>query len=164
MAAFSSSPSSAPLKRTRLSASLDFTDYRIGPYLMSGGWGTVYSATDKSGKKVAMKFFGYTQRMPILEEIHKEIALMASLAGIPGVVQLEGVFDDSARGLVPNKVPHFQQPYPVIVMEMVEGGDLFDRIANRQAVSEHYLSEAFRSAMVALKGIHSRDFVHRYSV
>lgn len=133
----------------------------MGPYLMSGGWGTVYSATDKSGKRVAMKFFGYTQRAPILEEINKEIALMASLSGIPGVVQLEGVFEDTARGLVPNKVAHFQQPYPVIVMEMVEGGDLFDRIANRKSVSESYLSIAFRSAIVALKGIHSRRYIHR---
>lgn len=159
MAAFGSSYAGSV--RPQRHVPLHFADYRLGPYLMSGGWGTVYSATDRSGKKVAMKFFGYTVRAPILEEINKEIDLMASLSGIPGVVQLEGVFQDTAQGLVPNKAVHFQQPYPVIVMEMVEGGDLFDRIANRRVVSESYLAVAFRSAMIALEGIHSRRFIHR---
>ena len=128
---------------------------------MSGGWGTVYGATRNSdGKKVAMKFFGYTQRPPVSSEINREISLMASLSGIPGVVQLEGVFEDTVSGLVQNK--RYLQAYPVIVMEMVEGGDLFDRIAQRTTVSEGYLADAFKSAMEALKGIHSRNFVHRY--
>jgi serine/threonine protein kinase len=177
MSAFASSPAStiastgaSTIASTAASTSpvpghvnaVQFSDYHMGQHLMSGGWGTVYSAIRKAdGKRFAMKFFGYTQRVSVLEEINKEIALMASLCGIPGVVQLEGVFFDTPLGLVPNKQLNCRQSYPVIVMEMVEGGDLFDRIANRITVSESFLAVAFRSAMIALKGIHSRNFVHR---
>lgn len=156
MSGFAAPRATAPVVR--------FSDYGIGRLVMSGGWGTVYSATRvRDSKKVAMKFFGYTKRSPIVAEINKEIDLMIQLQGIPGVVQLEGVFDDTADGLVPSKDPRFRYPYPVIVMEMVEGGDLFDRIASRTTVTENYLAAAFRSAMVALQGIHSRGFVHRWS-
>jgi serine/threonine protein kinase len=138
------------------------SDYSIGRKIMAGGWGTVHEAVKRAThQRVAMKFFGYTQRAPVMAEIHKEIDLMASLSGIGGVVQLEGIFYDTPGGMVPDKNPRFLQSYPVIVMEMVEGGDLFDRIANRNHVSEHYLAQAFRSAMEALQGIHSRGFIHR---
>ena len=46
-------------------------------------------------------------------------------------------------------------------MEMLEGGDLFDRISKRTSVSESDLAFSFRSAMEALRSIHNRGFIHR---
>ena len=59
---------------------LKFEDFEINEFLQEGGYGKVYSATRKSdGKKVAMKFFGYTRQKPDVEEIRKEVALMIRL-------------------------------------------------------------------------------------
>ncbi len=62
---------------------------------------------------------------------------------------------------VENKNPSFLQAYPVLVMEMLEGGDLFSRIASRTGVTEHYLAVSFLSAVKALQSIHERGFIHR---
>jgi serine/threonine protein kinase len=141
---------------------INFHDYEVEGFVQKGGWGTVYAARRKrDGKKFAMKFFGYTDRQPGIAEIANEISLMLSLDGISGVVQLEGVFHDTATGLMPNKNRRFMQPYPVIVMEMIEGGELYARIANRTSVTERYLARMFRSFIRGLQGIHSRRYVHR---
>ena len=76
-----------------------------------------------------MKFFGYTERRPISIEIANEINLMKTLNGVQGVVQMYGVFDDTPKGLISSKNPSFLRPYPVIVMEMIEGGELYQRLS-----------------------------------
>ena len=80
---------------------------------------------------------------------------------VDGVCQFVGVFNDTPEGLIPDKFPKFQNPYPVIVMELLEGGDMFNRISTRQTVTENYLAETFLSAMWALRSIHERGYVHR---
>lgn len=122
-----------------------------------------------------MKFFGYTKQQPITSEIIKEINLMKNLIGVDGVVQLIGVFNDTPQGysndififpsliisLVPNKTPSFYRSYPVIVMEMLHGGDLFQKISTRTNVSENYLAYSFKSAILALKSVHEKGYIHR---
>lgn len=49
----------------------------------------------------------------------------------------------------------------MLVLEMLEGGDLFNRIAKRSVVTEKYLAVCFRSATQALQSIHERGYVHR---
>jgi serine/threonine protein kinase len=107
-----------------------------------------------------MKFFGYTSKKPILEEIEREINLMQSLVGIPNVVQIEGVFQDSPEGYVPQRI--HGEPLPVIVMEALLGGDLFDRLqAPGDQMTERFLSSAFRGVIEALRQTHLRCFIHR---
>lgn len=72
-----------------------------------------------------------------------------------------GLFNDSASGVIPDKFPAYCSPYPVIVMELLEGGDMFNRISTRSCVTEHYLAETFLSSMWALRSIHERGYVHR---
>lgn len=143
--------------------SANYGDYQDFTFVRAGGWGTVFSAQRISdGKRFAMKFFGYTSNRPNMAEIEKEIRLMVSLRGVDGVVQLEGVFSDTAMGYMPNKNRRFQdRGYPVIVMEMIDGGELLDRIMSSGKISEHYVAGMFKSAVDALRGIHSRRFVHR---
>lgn len=96
-----------------------------------------------------------------MEDIHREIRLMISLDQVEGVCQLLGVFDDTPTGLMPEKFTAFSESYPVIVMEMLEGGDLFARISNRRDVTENYLAVTFMSMMRALQSLHGRNFLHR---
>ena len=124
--------------------------------------GKVFAATRKrDGKKCALKFFGYTNHRPVLDEIYQEIRLMISLDRVEGVCQLLGVFDDTPEGLMPEKFTSFSEPYPVIVMEMLEGGDLFAKISTRTTVTENYLAVTFLSMVRALQSVHARNFIHR---
>lgn len=111
--------------------------------------------------RCALKFFGYTNHKPVLKDIHQEIRLMISLDKVDGVCQLLGVFDDTPTGLMPEKYAAFSESYPVIVMEMLEGGDLFARISARNTVTENYLAVTFMSMVRALQSLHARNFLHR---
>jgi serine/threonine protein kinase len=46
-------------------------------------------------------------------------------------------------------------------MEMLNGGDLFQRIANRTQVTESYLAYSFLTFIKALHSVHERGFIHR---
>lgn len=72
-----------------------------------------------------------------------------------------GLFNDTSEGYIPDKFPAFQVSYPVIVMELLEGGDMFNHISTRETVTESYLADTFLSAMWALRSIHERGYVHR---
>lgn len=136
-------------------------DFLLGRYVHAGGYGTVYSGTrKKDNKEVALKFFGYTKKKPDIGEIQKEIKLMIDLEGVEGACQYLGVLMDSPEGYAPNKNPDFMHTYPVIVMELL-GCDLFIYLEKRETISPTFLAKAFRSTMLALRGIHSRGFLHR---
>lgn len=144
----------------------EFENYEINEVVGTGGWGKVYSAMRKSDhKKVALKFFGYTSQCPVMNSINSEVMLMMSLIGVHGVVQMESLFYDTPEGFVDGKNRLYLQSYPVIVMEMVTGGELFHRIKyqvdNNKIPSELYLANMFQSVILALGSIHRRNYIHR---
>jgi calcium/calmodulin-dependent protein kinase I len=51
--------------------------------------------------------------------------------------------------------------YLYLVMELVTGGELFDRIVEREAYSEADAKEVIHQLLDALEYIHSKDIVHR---
>ena len=67
---------------------------------------------------------------------------------------------DAKSGYAEYKVDTKQ--YPVICMELLEGGDMFDRIQMRKTVSEQYIARIFRDVVLALDGVHKKGFLHRY--
>ena len=73
---------------------------------------------------------------------------------------MAGVFMDTKSGYAEYKVDTKQ--YPVICMELLEGGDMFDRIQMRKTVSEQYIARIFRDVVLALDGVHKKGFLHRY--
>lgn len=148
---------------TAISASvplLQAEDFEIKDLLQIGGMGRVYSGLRKSdNKSIALKFFGYTKRTQPEKEILREINLMQALVGINGVVQLLGVFFDTSEGLIPGKLTF--EKFPVVVMELLAGGDLLEKIFENQVVSEKRLAAMFKGIILALKQIHERGFIHR---
>lgn len=89
--------------------------------------------------------------------------LMIALLGVPGVIQLESIIYDSEEGFMPSKL--HRQSYPIIAMEKVSGGDLFERVTSRveqgRTVTENSIAAIFRSSIIALDGIHKKGFIHR---
>lgn len=84
---------------------------------------------------------------------------MKNLEGIDGMVQMHGVFLDSSAGVVPGKLS--KAILPVIIMELLEGGELFERIADRATFSEKNIAKIFKGIVLAVDSMHKRRFVHR---
>jgi serine/threonine protein kinase len=139
---------------------LNWDDFTIENFIQEGGQGKVYVGREnKTSKLFALKFFGYVARHPKLSEIDAEIDLMKDLDGIEGMVQMTGVFMDTQMGRLPNKVVHNE--FPVIAMELLEGGELFERIADRQTFSENNIAKIFKGIVLAMDSMHQRRYVHR---
>ena len=94
-----------------------------------------------------------------MKEIDAEIDLMKSLEGIDGMVQMHGVFMDTQMGVIPGKM--MRNELPVIVMELLEGGELFERIADRETFSENNIAKIFKGIVLAMDSMHERRYVHR---
>lgn len=107
-----------------------------------------------------MQFFGYTGRNPKIKEINAEIELMKNLEGIDGMVQMHGVFMDTAAGIIPGKLVTASS-LPVIIMELLEGGELFERIADRETFSENNIAKIFKGIVLAMDSMHERRYIHR---
>ena len=144
---------------------LNVNAFHIAELLNTGGFGIVHRAIRKKDhKEFAMKFFGYTDNIPLLEEIDVEIGLMTSLNHLNGVLHIEGIFYDTISGCVANHFlpKHTLQPFKVIVMELACGGDVFDRIKLRGSnITESYIAKSFHTAFEALKEIHDARYLHR---
>lgn len=136
-------------------------DYIVQDFLNQGGSGVVVSALRKSDDRtMALKLFGYTpSTTPTHEDIQHEIRTMYGLKGVQGCVQIEGTFLDTASGILPHKV--VLEPFPVIVMELLAGGALFDMIEAQCTMSEFALSVIFKHIATALGTLHARGYVHR---
>jgi serine/threonine protein kinase/Ca2+-binding EF-hand superfamily protein len=109
---------------------------------------------------VAFKFFGYTDHEPSLSNIKAEIELMMSYTHLEALPKIFGYFLDTPTGLVADKVYH--KPYPVIVMELLDGVDLFEASYHRHLLaSERRLSSLFHQIFTALQSLHDHRLIHR---
>ncbi|CAI5487826.1 unnamed protein product [Closterium sp. Naga37s-1] len=82
-----------------------------------------------------------------VEAVRNEVAFMEELEGHPNIIQIKEAAET-------NKHVH-------VVMELCEGGDLFDRIDSHGRLSEASAARIFRSLMLALQHCHSHGIVHR---
>jgi len=121
--------------------------YRIISLLGAGGMGEVYRAHD--------------------EQLHREVAIkfLPRLSTDPRVV---GRFQVEARALAALNCPHIGAIYglehvdgsPVLVLELVEGETLAERMAGAGGPLREALAIA-RQIAVALEAAHARHIVHR---
>jgi serine/threonine protein kinase len=119
--------------------------YNIERLLGRGGFGSVYLATDKTtGQQVAIKEIeaGPTGVVPIESEwsIQKQF-------DCPYIVNIYDAYSEPSRYL--------------LVMEYVNGGELFDSIVNNGAFSESSAATLVQQVLIGLKVLHSNKVVHR---
>jgi serine/threonine protein kinase len=145
---------------------LSSSNYQILSLLQEGSSGQVYLGKRlNDSHPVALKFFGYQDHHDTITHtsIYHEIQMMSQFSGISGVVQLHGYFLDSEEGLLPH--PRLSSvPYPVIVMELLEGGELFQKIytsKDKVVESEQDLVRLFHRIVFAVQSIHDHHYIHR---
>jgi len=99
-----------------------------------------------SNVHVAIKIVdkNYVKHKP--EMLRNEVEILLKIEH-PNIIKLLDLFD------TPEKL--------YLVMEIVTGGELFDRIVEREQYSESDAKEVMRQLLNAIEYIHSKDIVHR---
>ncbi|KAK9107795.1 hypothetical protein Scep_017546 [Stephania cephalantha] len=136
----------APLnRRTRI------TDkYTLGRELGRGEFGITYLCTDRETKQaLACKCISKNKlRTAVdIEDVRREVAIMSTLPDHPNLVKLRATYED-------NEAVH-------LVMELCEGGELFDRIVARGHYSERAAAVVARTVAEVVRMCHQHGVIHR---
>lgn len=110
--------------------------YQLGEELGRGEFGVTRRCTDTStGEVLACKSISKRKlRSSVdIEDVRREVAIMRSLPAHPNVVRLREAFEDG-------DTVH-------LVMEVCEGGELFDRIVSRGHYTERAAAAVMRTIM-----------------
>ncbi|MFE0471045.1 protein kinase [Streptomyces sp. NPDC058947] len=127
--------------------------YRLGERLGRGGMGVVWRATDQLlGRGVAVKELPYDETLSAAEARRqrdrtlREARAVAQLSH-PHIIVVHDVVEDGER--------------PYIVMELIEGGSLADRIAGRGPVDAAEAARIGIALLGALRAAHAAGVLHR---
>ncbi|KAK6925620.1 Protein kinase domain [Dillenia turbinata] len=124
--------------------------YELGHELGRGEFGITYLCIDKSsGEKFACKSISKKKlRTAVdIEDVRREVAIMKHLPEHPNIVSLKDTFED-------NNAVH-------IVMELCEGGELFDRIVARGHYTERAAAAVTRTIVEVVQNCHKHGVMHR---
>jgi len=122
--------------------------YELRERLGSGKFSDVYSAIERETgyswaiKMIEKKSLNDSER----EMLRSEIAIM-KLLNHPNVVEMKEVFEDKS--------------YVYVVMELVEGGELFERIRKKRVFSEYMAYHITKQLLETVKYLHDVGIVHR---
>jgi len=122
--------------------------YKLGRVLGQGSFATVRLATDKSdGSKWAIKVIKRQSLAPDDEAaLATEISILERVQH-PNIIKLREVYDCPAN--------------MYLVMEIMTGGELFDRIVEKEHYSESEAAKALVEVVDAIMYCHDRGIVHR---
>jgi len=115
-----------------------------------GQFGTTFLVTEKAtGRKCACKAISKRQlsNAEDIEEVRNEVRILHHLAGHEHVVELVGAYEGSK--------------HVYIVMELLSGGELFDRIVEKGKYSEKDASETVRTIVETVQYCHELSVMHR---
>ncbi|KAL2492780.1 Calcium-dependent protein kinase 30 [Abeliophyllum distichum] len=133
------------LPRTRIS-----DKYILGRELGRGEFGVTYLCTDRETREdLACKSISKKKlRTAVdIEDVRREVAIMSSLPEHPNIVKLRATYED-------NETVH-------LVMELCEGGELFDRIVARGHYSERAAAGIARTIAEVVRMCHQHGVIHR---
>ena len=124
--------------------------YQIGEVLGRGQFGTAKRARNiKTQDPLCIKSIAKRKlvRKEDIDDVKREIQIMHHLAGVKHVVHLHGAHED--------------KHHVHLVMEVAEGGELFDRIVSRVYYSEKDAAGICRSMLETLQHCHGLGVMHR---
>jgi calcium-dependent protein kinase len=124
--------------------------YLLGRKLGQGQFGTTFLCTEIStGIDYACKSIAKRKLIAKedVEDVRREIQIMHHLSGHKNVVSIKGAYED--------------QLYVHIVMELCQGGELFDRIIQRGHYSERKAAELTKIIVGVVEACHSLGVMHR---
>ncbi|XP_040990790.1 calcium-dependent protein kinase 10-like [Juglans microcarpa x Juglans regia] len=124
--------------------------YVLGRELGRGEFGITYLCTDRENKEsLACKSISKRKlRTEVdVEDVRREVAIMSTLPDHPNVVKLRETYEDSEN-------VH-------LVMELCEGGELFDRIVARGHYSERAAASVARTIAEVVRMCHANGVMHR---
>ncbi|KAL9372590.1 hypothetical protein Peur_034834 [Populus x canadensis] len=138
--------SSVPLShRPRIS-----DKYILGRELGRGEFGITYLCTDRENKEaLACKSISKRKlRTAVdIEDVRREVAIMSTLPEHPNIVKLKATYED------------YENVH--LVMELCEGGELFDRIVARGHYSERAAAHVARTVAEVVRMCHANGVMHR---
>ncbi|CAF1926737.1 BnaC05g14600D [Brassica napus] len=124
--------------------------YILGRELGRGEFGITYLCTDRETREaLACKSISKRKLRTAVdvEDVRREVAIMSTLPEHPNVVKLRATYEDGEN-------VH-------LVMELCEGGELFDRIVARGHYTERAAAGVARTIAEVVMMCHSNGVVHR---
>ncbi|KAK9146141.1 hypothetical protein Sjap_006044 [Stephania japonica] len=124
--------------------------YRLGKELGRGEFGITYQCTDlETGETLACKSIAKSriQTQIDLEDVQREAEIMRMLPKHPNIVSLREAYEDK-------EAVH-------LVMELCEGGELFDRIVQRGHYTEQAAAVVTQTIVEIIKVCHDNGVMHR---
>ncbi|KAF9670638.1 hypothetical protein SADUNF_Sadunf13G0089700 [Salix dunnii] len=124
--------------------------YLLSKKLGQGQFGTTYLCTHKASNNLyACKSIPKRKLLckEDYEDVYREIQIMHHLSGQPNVVQIKDTYED----------PMFVH----LVMELCEGGELFDRIVEKGQYSEKEAANLIKNIIGVVEYCHSLGVMHR---
>ncbi|KAL1553518.1 Calcium-dependent protein kinase 10 [Salvia divinorum] len=133
------------MPRTRIS-----DKYVLGRELGRGEFGVTYLCTDReTHEALACKSISKKKLRTAVdvEDVRREVAIMSSLPEHANIVKLRAAYEDS-------EAVH-------LVMELCEGGELFDRIVARGHYSERAAATVAKTVAQVVRICHQSGVMHR---
>ncbi|PON32481.1 Serine/threonine protein kinase [Parasponia andersonii] len=124
--------------------------YELGRELGRGEFGITYLCTDKAtGETFACKSISKKKlRTPIdTEDVRREVEIMKHMPKHPNIVSLKDTYED-------DNAVH-------LVMELCEGGELFDRIVARGHYTERAAAAVTKTIVEVVQVCHKHGVMHR---
>ena len=124
--------------------------YKLGRTLGVGAFGKVKEGTSlKNNNKVAIKILnkGDIRKYNLINSVKNEVSSLKLLPSHPHVVNLLEVLESKER--------------LYLVLELVEGGELFDKIKNDGKFNENNGKHYYRQLISGLEFMHKHNICHR---
>lgn len=124
--------------------------YELGRELGRGEFGITYLCTDKETREelACKSILKKKLRTAVdIEDVRREVAIMKHLPKHPNIVTLKDTYED-------DNAVH-------LVMELCEGGELFDRIVARGHYTERAAAAVIKTIVEVIQVCHKHGVMHR---